>query len=253
MRKSLYTLAVIALLVGGIAVTGTGCAKKAPAPPPAVTPPPPPPVAPTPPAPTITFTASPAAIERGQSTTLTWRTANAGEVTIDGGIGTVEASGTRTVRPNSSTTYRAKATGPGGVADAEVRITVTEPAVTPPPARVLTDIEIFAERIKDIFFDYDRYDLREDARRTLMENARVLNERRSIRFTIEGHCDERGSERYNLALGDKRANAAKDFLVAQGVDPSRIDVVSYGEERPFSQGHDEAAWSQNRRAHLVMR
>jgi peptidoglycan-associated lipoprotein len=87
----------------------------------------------------------------------------------------------------------------------------------------------------------------------LTQNARALNERRGIRITIEGHCDERGSEAYNLALGDKRANAAKEFLVAQGIDPARIDIISYGEERPFAQGHDEETWKQNRRAHFAMR
>jgi len=87
----------------------------------------------------------------------------------------------------------------------------------------------------------------------LMDSARVLKERPNIRFTIEGHCDERGSEAYNLALGSKRADAARAFLVSQGIDPARIDTISYGEERPFATGHDEESWKQNRRAHLVMR
>ncbi len=256
MRKSLYPLAVIVLLLAGIAVTGTGCSKKVAAPPPAAAPPPPPAVTPTtPPAPTISLTASPAAIEIGQSSTLSWRTTNATEVTIDGGIGTVEATGSRTVKPSSSISYRAKASGPGGVADAEVRITVSaeKGAIAPPSRPPLTDAEVFTEMIKDVFFDYDSYELREDARQTLIQNARALNERRNIRFTIEGHCDERGSEKYNLALGDRRASAAKEFLIAQGVDPARIDTVSYGEERPFAQGHDEESWKQNRCAHFVMR
>jgi peptidoglycan-associated lipoprotein len=256
MKKSLYPLTVIVLLLAGIAVTGTGCKPRVAAPPPAAAPPPPPTVTPTtPPAPTISLTASPAAIEIGQSSALSWRTTNATEVTIDGGIGTVEATGSRTVKPSSSISYRAKASGPGGVADAEVRITVSsEKGVIAPPSRPpLTDAEVFTEMIKDVFFDYDSYELREEARQALIQNARALNERRNIRFTIEGHCDERGSEKYNLALGDRRASAAKEFLVAQGVDPARIDTIGYGEERPFAPGHDEEAWKQNRRAHFVMR
>jgi len=256
MRKSPYPPAVIIVLLAVIAVSGSGCSKKVAAPPPAATSSPPPAVTPaTPPAPTIALTASPAAIEIGQSSTLSWSTTNATEVTIDGGIGTVEAIGSRTIKPSSSISFRARASGPGGVADAEVRITVsTDRGAIPPPARTpLTDAEIFTDRVKDVFFDYDSYELREDARQILTENARALNERRGIRFIIEGHCDERGSEKYNLALGDRRATTVRQYLISQGVDPSRIDTVGYGEERPFAPGHDEEAWRQNRRAHFVMR
>ena len=256
MRKSPYLPAAIILVLAVIAVSGSGCSKKVAAPPPAAIPSPPPAVTPaTPPAPTIALTASPAAIELGQSSTISWSTTNATEVTIDGGIGTVEASGSRTVKPSTSISYRARAAGPGGVADAEVRITVSsERGAIPPPSRApLTDAEIFMDRVKDVFFDYDSYELREDARQILMENARALNERRGIRFIIEGHCDERGSEKYNLALSDRRASTVKDFLISQAVDPSRIDIIGYGEERPFAPGHDEEAWRQNRRAHFVMR
>jgi peptidoglycan-associated lipoprotein len=167
----------------------------------------------------------------------------------------VEASGSRTVTPSSSTTYRARATGPGGAANAEARITVSSegPEVVSPNPRPLRDEEWFPLNIKDAFFDYDKYDLRDDARQALLDDGRALKGRPNIRITIEGHCDERGSEAYNLALGAKRADAAKDFLVAQGIDPARIDTISYGEERPFALGHDETAWQQNRRAHLVMR
>jgi len=256
MRKSLYQPAMIFLMLAVIVLTGSGCAKKVAAPPPAVTQPPAPAVTPaTPPVPTIAMTASPAAIEPGQSTTLSWSTTNATEVTIDGGIGTVEPSGSRTLKPSASISYRGRASGPGGVADAEVRITVsTDRGAIPPPSRPpMTDAELFTERVRDVFFDYDSYELREDARQVLMEDVRALNERRNIRFIIEGHCDERGSEKYNLALGDRRAIAARDFLVAQGVDTSRIDTITYGEERPFAPGHDEESWRQNRRAHFVMR
>ncbi len=259
MRRSLYPRTVVALAIMIILViTATGCGKKsaAPTPPPAAQTPAATEKPPTPPAPTISLSASPAAIAKGQSSTLSWSTTNATEVTIDGGIGTVEASGSRMLAPTASTTYHARAIGPGGAADAEARITVSAEdagAVNPGTARRLTDAELFASSAKDAFFDYDSYTLREDARQNLTESARVLKERPNIRITIEGHCDERGSEAYNLALGDKRANAAKSFLISQGIDPARIDTISYGEEKPFAPGHDEEAWRQNRRAHLVMR
>lgn len=253
MKKSLYMLAILTF-VFAIAITGTGC-KKAVAPAPAATPPAvePEPAPPPTPAPTISLSASPSAIERGESSTLSWRTSNASEVTISGGIGTVSPTGSRSVSPDASTTYRATASGPGGVADAEARVTVTAPPAPPPPPRELSDVEFWTTKVKDVFFDFDRYDIRQDARQILMGNARALAERRHLRFTIEGHCDERGSERYNLALGDKRANAARDFLISQGVSAGRIDTISYGEERPFREGSDEAAWAQNRRAHFVLR
>jgi peptidoglycan-associated lipoprotein len=148
----------------------------------------------------------------------------------------------------------AKATGPGGNAVAEARVTVTAPpAVTPPPPPAISDSEFFSSNIKDAFFDYDQYSIREDARAALQADARALGERSGIRFTIEGHCDERGSEKYNLALGDRRATAAKDFMVTQGVNSSRIDTISYGKERNFCEEHNEECWQLNRRAHLVLR
>ncbi len=253
MRKSLYTLAVLTVLLIGIAVTGSGCKKKV-TPPPAAPPVTAAPPAPAPPAPTISLSASPSTIERGQSATLSWNTSNATSVTIDGGIGTVEPSGSRSISPTNSATYTARATGPGGSANAETRITVTAPPPpTPPPARPLTDAEFVESRVKDIFFDYDKYDIRDDARTTLQEDARALAERSGLRLTIEGHCDERGSEKYNLALGDKRANATKEFLVGQGVASDRLDTISYGEERPVCSEHTEDCWAKNRRAHFTLR
>ena len=83
-------------------------------------------------------------------------------------------------------------------------------------------------------------------------NAEWLKKWPTVKIQIEGHCDERGSNKYNMALGDKRANAARDYLVSLGIDASRVTTISYGEERPFVEGHDEAAWSQNRRGHFVV-
>ena len=108
--------------------------------------------------------------------------------------------------------------------------------------------------IRDAFFQYDESTLSSDAQAALSASANWLKSPQgsSYNLLLEGHCDERGTEQYNLALGDRRANVAKDYLATLGVDASRIRTVSYGEERPFEEGHDESAWSQNRRAHVVL-
>jgi peptidoglycan-associated lipoprotein len=103
-----------------------------------------------------------------------------------------------------------------------------------------------------VYFDFDSYNLTSEAKGTLDANARELKRVSTANISIEGHCDERGTKAYNLALGEKRANAARDYLVALGVSGSRISTVSYGKERPFDPGHDESAWAKNRRAHFVV-
>ena len=104
-----------------------------------------------------------------------------------------------------------------------------------------------------VFFSFDKYELSQESRDTLTANARLLRDSPQFNIWIEGHCDERGTNEYNLALGDRRARASRDFLVAAGVAASRMTVISYGEERPFANGHDESAWSQNRRAHFKVK
>ena len=104
----------------------------------------------------------------------------------------------------------------------------------------------------DIFFDYDQFDLKQDARDRLAQNAKFLTSHPEFILTIEGHADERGTNEYNLALGDRRANAAREYLTTLGVAANRLRTVSYGEERPFCNDHTEACWSQNRRAHFVI-
>ncbi|MDM7995950.1 MAG: peptidoglycan-associated lipoprotein Pal [Acidobacteriota bacterium] len=254
-RSSYLSTAVVAVMLAVLLLAG-GCAKKTKPTTPSTAKDETPSAAATPaasPAPTISLTASPTAIQKGESTTITWKTSNATSVILDNGIGTVEASGSRTVSPATSTTYSARAKGPGGDAVAEIRVTVSAPTAVIPPLPAITDAAYFEANIKDIFFDYDQYTLREDARAALQSNARALAERPGIRITIEGHCDERGSEKYNLALGDMRANAAKDFLISLGVNASRIDTVSFGEERPFCEEQNEECWQNNRRGHFVMR
>ncbi len=106
--------------------------------------------------------------------------------------------------------------------------------------------------LKDVFFDTDKYDLRPEARELLAANAAWLQQYRGVTVTVEGHCDERNTREYNLALGERRANATRDYLVKLGIPAERLRAVSYGEEKPFAQGHDESAWRLNRRAHFLI-
>jgi len=106
--------------------------------------------------------------------------------------------------------------------------------------------------LKDVFFSFDRNAIREDQQAALTENIGWLKANPGAKITIEGHCDERGTAEYNLALGERRAKAAKDYLVKAGIATDRISVISYGKERPFVLGHDESAWKWNRRAHFVV-
>ncbi len=218
-----------------------GCKKRTEAPPPAATPPPP--AA----APTASITASPTNIQRGQSATLTWRTTNADSAIISG-IGSVAPSGSQAVTPETSTTYSLIAKGPGGEASDTVRVTVAEATMAGPSA---TEAELFARSVQDVYFDYDQYDIRPDAQRTLEANARFLAQHAGIRFVLEGHCDERGSTEYNLALGDRRANAVREALMRLGVSADRIRTISFGKEKPFCAQSNEDCWQQNRRGHFV--
>jgi peptidoglycan-associated lipoprotein len=134
----------------------------------------------------------------------------------------------------------------------------TEPTPPPTPPSDTTSVpepggRITSSDLQPAFFDYDSYALRDDARSALDRNARTLRDNSGTNITIEGHCDERGTVEYNQALGERRAQSAREYLVAAGIDGGRIQVISYGKERPFATGSDESAWSQNRRAHFVVR
>jgi peptidoglycan-associated lipoprotein len=132
-------------------------------------------------------------------------------------------------------------------------VAVAPPAPTPPPVAVVPPPEKEKEPpLEDIFFDYDQAAIRPDAQKSLDKNARWLRENPGLALLIEGHCDERGTHEYNLGLGQRRAQATQDYLVASGVDVNRIKIISYGKERPFVIGHDESAWQWNRRAHFVL-
>ena len=214
------------------------------------------------PEPKVTLTAEQSALKLGESTKLRWSTENAKIVTITG-LGEVTASGDREISPRASTTYTATALGDGGSATASARVTVTEPPPPPPPVTpppVPTEppaAEQFRQRAGPIFFDYDKSDLLQSEQDKLRTLADWLNleRNRSIAFRIEGNCDPRGTAEYNLGLGDRRARAIRDFMVSLGLDPSRIETMSYGNEK--AQGTDEGttssppSWAYDRRGDFV--
>jgi peptidoglycan-associated lipoprotein len=232
-----------------LAIVGVGCKHPAPVTPAAAPAPPPPP-----PQPTVTLQATPANVQRGQSTTLRWSSTNATSLTLAPGVGNVSPEGNTSVSPGDSVTYTITAMGPGGSATANARVTVTVPPPPPPaPAAAAPSMEeLFAREVKDAYFDFDKADIRADARSALTETAGFLKSYPQVKVMIEGHCDERGSTEYNLALGDRRAQAVKDFLVSLGVASDRMQTVSYGKERPFCNEHNEECMQQNRRGHFAM-
>jgi peptidoglycan-associated lipoprotein len=232
----------IALLTAFVTLAfAAGCHKKA------VPPPPPPPPAATSPAPTATISVTPNSISPGGSAVLAWRTTDATEVSIDG-IGTVSAYGTQNVAPTQSTTYHLVARGSGGSTDSTARLTVSGSAAPPQAASETMTEQMFEQNVKPAFFDYDSYDVRPDAQTILAQDASFLAAHPTIKVAIGGYCDDRGSAEYNLALGENRANAAKQALVNGGIAPDRIRTVSYGKEKQFCSQNDETCWQLNRRA-----
>ena len=227
----------------GAAMLLSACHKKvAPAPPP----PPPPPASPT-----ASLSASPDTVQPGQGVTLTWQTTNATDVSIDG-IGAVQASGSQQVSPSQSTTYTLTAKGPGGSQQATARVTVSAPPPPPPTqAAAPSEADLFSQNVKDVYFDYDGSAVRGDQQAALQSDIEFLKQHPDIKFTIEGHCDERGSTEYNLALGDNRANAVKNGLTQGGVSADNVKTTSFGKEKPFCTESNESCWQQNRRAHFV--
>lgn len=238
MKNIRFVLALTAILALSFAV---GCAHKkvakaAPAPPP------------PPAAPSATLSVYPTAVQAGQTATLTWQTENANSVTIDG-VGTVSASGTRQVTPQDSTNYVLTAKGPGGERDASARVTVM-PA--PTSASVNSSlIDQFNNLVKDVYFDYDKYNIRNDQQVAAERAAQFLAAHPELKVTIEGHCDDRGSEEYNLALGDSRASSLRSELLKSGAKTDQLKTISYGKEHPFCNQENEQCWQQNRRDHYV--
>ena len=235
-RTSLVMAASLAAML-----TIAGCHKKNPAPPP----PPAPPA--TAPAPMATITANPSTVTAGGNATLTWKTTDATNVTIEG-LGQVATSGTQTVAPTQTTSYHLIAQGDGGTADATATVTVSGGAPAPAPIQESgIDENAFEQSVKPVFFDYDSYDVRPDASTTISADANFLNQHPNLKVVVGGYCDERGSDEYNLVLGQNRAQAAKTALVTAGIAADRIRVISYGKEKPFCSDSTEECWQLNRR------
>jgi peptidoglycan-associated lipoprotein len=202
-------------------------------------------------APMAKITATPTVISAGDQVELSWRTSDATSVSIDG-IGEVPTSGVKTVTPAESTSYHLVARGPGGSADSTARVTVNAPPVVTVPVTTVSTEQDFKANVQDAFFDYDTYDIRSDAEAVLSRDASWLAAHPSISVVIGGYCDERGSNEYNLALGQNRADAAKNALITAGVAATRIRVISYGKEKPFCSESTEECWQQNRRAGFTL-
>jgi peptidoglycan-associated lipoprotein len=223
-------------------MVASGCKKKTPPPPPA----------PPPKAPTATLTANPTSIQAGQSATLTWSTDAATDVALDGNK--VDPNGSQTVSPTQTTTYHLTAKGPGGTQEATAQVTVASrptPTPTPAPTPSMTDDQLFAQMVKDIYFDYDKADLNSEAQQALAQAAQLIKQK-GWKVQIEGNCDERGSTEYNLALGERRADSAKQALLQAGIGADALKTISYGKEKPVCTDSNENCWHQNRRDHFSL-
>jgi peptidoglycan-associated lipoprotein len=158
-------------------------------------------------------------------------------------------------KPKASSASAAGSSAPSAPAPTPVEpadVVVTPEGSAPDAGSVTVEDLNRRGYLKDVFFDLDRAEVRGDQREVLDQNGAWLRKRTEVKIIIEGHCDERGTAQYNMALGERRAQTVTDYLVALGIAPSRIQVMSYGKERPFSHGHDDSSWAQNRRAHFVV-
>jgi peptidoglycan-associated lipoprotein len=242
-HRPVVRLSVLALSV--LCVFAVACNKKPPtAAPPAYTPPP------AAVKPTASLTADRDSINKGESVKLTWTTSDANNVSIAPEVGAVTPQGSTTVTPLESTTYTLTASSAGGNTDSSVRISVNAPAPAPAASNASFD-ELFLKEVRDAYFDYDSAQIRPDARQALQKTADFLKGYPNQRVTVEGHCDERGSTEYNLALGQRRANAVKEYLVSLGIPADRLSTTSWGKEKPFCTEATEACYAQNRRGHFT--
>lgn len=234
----IFVLGVLALVI-----IASGCKPK---PKPPQVPPP------APKAPTATLSANPTSIQRGQSATLTWSTDAATDVALDGNK--VDASGSQTVSPTETTTYHLTAKSAGGTQEATAQVTVAAPpapAATPTPAPQISDDQLFAQSVQDVYFDYDKADIRPDGQQALAQAAQLIKQK-GWKVQIEGNCDERGSTEYNLSLGEHRADSAKQILLQNGVSADSLKTISYGKEKPQCTDSNEACWQKNRRDHFSL-
>jgi peptidoglycan-associated lipoprotein len=250
MRSGTFQRSMLVFSMIAVFAAIGGCNKKTTS----STPPAQTPVAPTT-QPTVTLNASPTTVNPGATVTLSWTSTDATDLSIDPGIGKVATQGSTPATPTESTTFTITATGAGGTATANVRVTVTggNASVSSTSRAIPAGIaQLFEQNVRDAYFDFNKADIRPDAREALTKDAEFLRSYPSVHLTLEGHCDERGSTEYNLGLGARRAQAAKNYLVSLGITPDRMDTVSEGKEQPICTESSEECWQQNRRAHFVM-
>jgi peptidoglycan-associated lipoprotein len=248
---------LICATVGAACLIAAGCAKKV-----AVKPAAPPPAVQqakvnVPERPVIAlFAAAPGSIDKGGETTLRWAVEHANNVQIAPALGVVQESGSRAVFPSADTLYTLTASGPGGTASATASVSIlVHTASRMPDQATKIRIQDLLNRIQDAYFDYNKHNIRPDAQAALVADAKTLGEilrqYPDYKLTVQGYCDERGSEEYNLALGDKRADQAKEYLASLGVPGSQLKTISYGKEKAVCTEHDEECWQKNRRAHIT--
>ncbi len=212
-------------------------------------------VDPTAPKPELDLLVEPPVVQRGESAVLSWESRNTDRIVIDHDIGPVITSGRIKLFPDETTSYQVVAEGPGGsvTKTATVEVALSGDRSSEEDIESLPLEERFQALVKPVFFDFDSSALTEEAEITLDGNIRWFNQpaNRRIRFVVEGHCDQRGTEEYNLALGDQRSQVVRAYLISHGVDAARISTISLGEERPFAHGDSERDYALNRRAHFV--
>ena len=151
------------------------------------------------------------------------------------------------IAPSASSTVK-----PPAKTETTKAMPVKEQHVKQEPLNATSGTEQMKEAINSIYFDFDKYNLSEASRAALVKDANLLRKESSEKIRIEGNCDERGSDEYNLALGEKRAKAAMEYLVTMGIPADHLSLISYGKEKPADPGHDEAAWAKNRRDDFVV-
>ncbi|BCB97283.1 peptidoglycan-associated lipoprotein [Dissulfurispira thermophila] len=157
-----------------------------------------------------------------------------------------------TEQPNITKTEDRKTTTDTAITKEPMRESITEKQIAKTqPSEAQPSVKELQTQIQDIHFDFDRYDIREDAKPILKEVSTILLKNKNIKVIIEGHCDERGTNEYNLGLGDRRANSTKEYLISLGIPSSKIETISYGEEKPICTKQTEECWAKNRRAHFV--
>jgi peptidoglycan-associated lipoprotein len=212
---------------------------------------------PPPPVPTARFTATPARVQSGDAVQLEWSTQYATYVSIYP-LGEVDFRGRRSVVPSGSTVYTLTALGPGGTyrSTLEVDVMGQPPAAAPAPAPAVeqgpSERDLFERSLKDIYFDYNRYDLRPGEVEVLKADADFLAAHPNLRIIVGAHCDERGSKEYNRKLASNRANKVRDELEKLGIDSGRMRIVVYGKEKPFCTGSGEQCLQENRRVHFEL-